>query len=86
MVLCPFVPHLNFCILHACCSDGFLPDKAIDLFDKAGALVSAHHAKLLEVARELGAELRPQPELRQGTKVYTDRFYVNSIVLSLLVS
>ncbi|KAK8615118.1 hypothetical protein V6N13_068903 [Hibiscus sabdariffa] len=39
-------------------SDGFLPDKAIDLFDKAGALVSSRHAELFEVVRELGAELR----------------------------
>ncbi|KAK8687023.1 hypothetical protein V6N13_085856 [Hibiscus sabdariffa] len=39
-------------------SDGVLPDKAIDLIDKAGARVSARHAELLEVVRELRREFR----------------------------
>ncbi|KAK8559339.1 hypothetical protein V6N13_026765 [Hibiscus sabdariffa] len=38
--------------------DHFLPDKAIDLFDKAGARVSTRHAELLEVVREFRRELR----------------------------
>ncbi|KAL4341083.1 hypothetical protein GQ457_08G036210 [Hibiscus cannabinus] len=38
--------------------DGFLPDKAIDLVDKAGARVSTRHAELLEVVREFRRELR----------------------------
>ncbi|KAK8484316.1 hypothetical protein V6N13_145022 [Hibiscus sabdariffa] len=39
-------------------SDGFLPDKAIDLFDKAGAYVSTRRAELLGVVKELSRELR----------------------------
>ncbi|KAK8606435.1 hypothetical protein V6N13_030718 [Hibiscus sabdariffa] len=39
-------------------SDRFLPDKAIDLVDKAGARVSTRHAELLEVVREFRRELR----------------------------
>ncbi|KAK8507579.1 hypothetical protein V6N13_141596 [Hibiscus sabdariffa] len=39
-------------------SDGFLPDKAIDLFDKVGAHVSTRHAELLGVVKELSSELR----------------------------
>ncbi|KAK8617186.1 hypothetical protein V6N13_117152 [Hibiscus sabdariffa] len=39
-------------------SDRFLPDKAIDLVDKAGARVSTRHVELLEVVREFRRELR----------------------------
>ncbi|KAK8480536.1 hypothetical protein V6N13_031454 [Hibiscus sabdariffa] len=39
-------------------SDGFLPDKAIDLFDKAGAHVSTRRAELLGVVKELRREFR----------------------------
>ncbi|KAK8533907.1 hypothetical protein V6N13_028409 [Hibiscus sabdariffa] len=38
--------------------DGFLPDKAIDLFDQTGALVSACHAEILEAVKELRREFR----------------------------
>ncbi|KAK8582032.1 hypothetical protein V6N12_072231 [Hibiscus sabdariffa] len=40
-------------------SDGFLPDKAIDLFDKAGAHVSTRHAEFREL-RNREMELRLQ--------------------------
>ncbi|KAK8513731.1 hypothetical protein V6N13_002454 [Hibiscus sabdariffa] len=39
-------------------SDGFLPDKAIDLFDKVGAHVSTRRAELLGVVKELSGEFR----------------------------
>ncbi|KAK8513727.1 hypothetical protein V6N13_002451 [Hibiscus sabdariffa] len=39
-------------------SDGFLPDKAIDLFDKVGAHVSTRHVELLGVVKELSREFR----------------------------
>ncbi|KAK8710158.1 hypothetical protein V6N13_145497 [Hibiscus sabdariffa] len=39
-------------------SDRVLPEKAIDLMDKAKARVSARHAELLEIVRELKREFR----------------------------
>lgn len=42
----------------ACCSDRFLPDKAIDLIDEAGSRVRLRHIQLPEEARELDKELK----------------------------
>ncbi|KAK8679572.1 hypothetical protein V6N13_145020 [Hibiscus sabdariffa] len=41
-------------------SDGFLPDKAIDLFDKAGAHVSTRHAERVQADHEIKQGSRPQ--------------------------
>ncbi|PSR96797.1 ATP-dependent Clp protease ATP-binding subunit ClpA CD4B like [Actinidia chinensis var. chinensis] len=43
---------------HQYISDRFLPDKAIDLIDEAGARVRLRHAQLPEEARELEKELK----------------------------
>ncbi|KAK8499731.1 hypothetical protein V6N12_041635 [Hibiscus sabdariffa] len=56
--------------------DHFLPDKAIDLFDKAGARVSTRHAELLEVVREFRRELRQivKSKKEAGRSLDSDKF------------
>ncbi|KAK8498714.1 hypothetical protein V6N13_123386 [Hibiscus sabdariffa] len=56
--------------------DRFLPDKAIDLFDKAGARVSTRHAELLEVVREFRRELRQivKSKKEAGRSLDSDKF------------
>eukprot|EP00976_Prorocentrum_cordatum_P095274 1190118-Prorocentrum_minimum.AAC.2 len=45
-------------LAHQFISDRFLPDKAIDLVDEAGARVRLRHAALPEEARDLDKELK----------------------------
>ena len=45
-------------------NDRFLPDKAVDLMDEAGSLVSIRFSKLPTAARELGEQLEEYSKLK----------------------